>query len=123
MQTEDAPIERKETAIRILLTLLFMVILERVIEAILAVVILFELVYVLITRRPPGERVRRFGNRTLSYLYRIVRFMTYNESDPPFPFADFPPKWNLLPRSPRGEKGGMGEGANEPADASTQIRE
>ena len=92
MQTEDTPIERKETAIRILLTLLFMVILERVVEAILAVVILFELVYALITKRPPRERVRRFANRTLSYLYRIVRFLTYNEPEPPFPFADFPPE-------------------------------
>ncbi len=90
MPTENTQIDRKETAIRILLTLLFVVIVERVIEAILAVVILFELVYALMTRRPPGERVRRFANRTLSYLYRITRFLTYNEPEPPFPFADFP---------------------------------
>jgi hypothetical protein len=90
MPADNTPIERKETAIRILLTLLFVVIVERVIDAVLAVVILFELVYALITRRPPGERVRRFANRTLSYRYRITRFLTYNEPEPPFPFADFP---------------------------------
>jgi hypothetical protein len=90
MPTDNIPIDRKETAIRILLTLLFVVIVERIIDAVLAVVILFELVYALITRRPPGERVRRFANRTLSYLYRIMRFLTYNEPEPPFPFADFP---------------------------------
>ena len=90
MPTDNIPIDRKETAIHILLTLLFVVIVERIIDAVLAVVILFELVYALITRRPPGERVRRFANRTLSYLYRIMRFLTYNEPEPPFPFADFP---------------------------------
>ena len=90
MPTDNIPIDRKETAIRILLTLLFVVIVERIIDAVLAVVILFELVYALITRRPPGESVRRFANRTLSYLYRIMRFLTYNEPEPPFPFADFP---------------------------------
>ncbi len=92
MQTEGTQIERKETAIRILLTLLFVVIVARIVEAILAMVILFELAYALIARRPPGEGVRRFANRTLSYLYRILRFLTYNEPDPPFPFADFPPE-------------------------------
>ena len=90
MPSDNMPIDRKETVVRILLTLLFVVIVERIIEAILAVIILFELAYALITRRPPGERVRRFANRTLSYLYRITRFLTYNEPEPPFPFADFP---------------------------------
>jgi hypothetical protein len=90
MPTDNTQITRKETVIRILLTLLFVVIVARVIEVMLAVVILFEVVYALMTRRPPGERVKRFANRTLSYLYRITRFLTYNEAAPPFPFADFP---------------------------------
>jgi hypothetical protein len=90
MPTDNMAIDRKETAIRILLTVLFVVIVERIIEAVLALVILFELVYTLITKRAPGARVRRFANRTLSYGYRIMRFLTYNEPEPPFPFADFP---------------------------------
>ena len=90
MPTENTQIDRKDTIIRILLTLLFVVIVARVIEAMLAMVIIFELAYALLTRRPPGERVKRFANRTLSYLYRITRFLTYNEPELPFPFADFP---------------------------------
>ncbi len=82
-------IERKDTGIRMLLTLLFVVILHAV-EAVLAVTVLFSLAVALITKRPPGERVRSFANRTLSYLYRIVRYLTYNEHQAPFPFADFP---------------------------------
>ena len=76
MPTETMQIDRKETAIRLLLTLLFVVIVEGIIKAILTVVILFELVYALITRRTPGERVRRFANRTLSYLSCGQNFRT-----------------------------------------------
>jgi Domain of unknown function (DUF4389) len=90
MPTDNTQIDRKETVTRILLTLLFVVIVEGVIKTMLAAVILFELAYALLTRRAPGERVRRFANRTLSYCYRIMRFLTYNEPEPPFPFADFP---------------------------------
>ena len=95
MPTDNPPIDRQETALRILLTLLFAVMVARIIEVILALVILFALVYALVTRRPPGERVRRFANQTLSYLYRILRFLTSNEPEPPFPFAEFPPEVEL----------------------------
>lgn len=91
MSTLVTEIERKDTGIRMLLTLLFVVILHAV-EAVLAVTVLFSLAVALITKRPPGERVRRFANRTLSYLYHIVRYLTYNEHQAPFPFADFPPE-------------------------------
>lgn len=83
-------IERKDTGIRMLLTLLFVFILH-VVEAVLALTVLFSLAVALITKRPPGERVRDFANRTLSYLYHIVRYLTYNEQQTPFPFSDFPP--------------------------------
>lgn len=88
--TSEAPrFTRQETGLRVLFTVLFVVVVS-VIELILGVVILFALVFTLITQQPPGERVRRFANHTLSYLYRILRYLTYNEFAPPFPFADFP---------------------------------
>jgi Domain of unknown function (DUF4389) len=92
MSADNTLIDRKETAIRILFTVLFIVIVERIIEAVLVLVILFELVYTLITKHPPGARVRSFANRTLSYAYHIMRYLTYNEPEVPFPFADFPPE-------------------------------
>ena len=91
MDIGTAPVERKDTAIRILLTVLFCLIVQ-VTEAVLGVVVLFELAYALVTGNAPGERVRGFANRALSYLYRILRYLTYNEAEPPFPFADFPPE-------------------------------
>lgn len=51
-----------------------------------------KLGFALVTTRPPSERVRRFANRVLSYLYHIVRYLTYNEPELPFPFSDFPPE-------------------------------
>jgi hypothetical protein len=112
MQVDETPIERKETAIRVLLSLLFVVIVQ-VVETILGVIILFELAYALITKQPPGERVRRFANRTLSYLYRIVRYLTYNEPGLPFPFSDFPsevePSAPVHERKEGGNEGTQGE--------------
>jgi hypothetical protein len=91
----DTPIERKDTGIRILLSILFGVIVQ-VVETVLGIVVLFSLAFALITKRPPGDWVRRFANRTVSYLYHILRYLTYNESEPPFPFSDFPPELEPL---------------------------
>ncbi len=85
----DFEIERKDTGIRILLTLLFALI-AGLVEAILTLAVVFELLWALITKQPPGLRVRELANRALGYYYRIWRYMTYNESQLPFPFSDFP---------------------------------
>ena len=71
METEKIEIERGTTAIRCLLTLLFLII-ARVVGTVLLVVVIFELLYTLITTGPPPERVRAFANRALSYVYRIM---------------------------------------------------
>jgi hypothetical protein len=36
--------------------------------------------------------VRQFANRLVAYLYRIARYLTYNEGTAPFPFRDLPPE-------------------------------
>ena len=97
-----ARIERKETGIRILLTVLFTIVIH-VLQAVVAVLVLFSLAFALITKWPPGERVREFANRTISYLYRILRYLTYNEHTRPFPFSDFPPE--LEPPAPMPQPG------------------
>ena len=98
---DEGEIERGETGIRILLTLLFAVIAAAV-EAVLTVLIVFSLGFALLTRRPPSERVRELSNRVIAYYYRIGRYMTYNDRCPPFPFSDFPEAlegddWERLP--------------------------
>jgi hypothetical protein len=89
-------IERGDTGVRLLYTLLFIVV-ARVVETVLLVVIIFELLFAWITRQPPGEAVRRFANRTISYFYRIGRYLTYNDAQPPFPFAEFPEEVEEIP--------------------------
>ncbi len=96
MEAEDTIIERSQTGIRILLALLFVVIF-RVTSVVLAVVVVFELLHALITRQPPSDRVRSFANRTLSYLYAVTRYLTYNQAEVPFPFSDFPREVKPIP--------------------------
>ena len=93
---EPVVLERGETGMRILVTLLFFVI-TRIVGIVLAIVVVYELLWTLITREPPQERVRQFANRTLAYLYESVRWMTYNRAREPFPFEDFPPEVDPIP--------------------------
>lgn len=85
----DDEIPRKETGYRIALTLLFAII-SGVVRTVLALIVVFDLLFALITRRPPGPRVRTLANRITTYHYRVLRYLTYNESEVPFPFSDFP---------------------------------
>lgn len=82
-------VDRVDTGIRILLTLLF-ALAATVIESLIGVIVVFELLWTLLTKQAPSPRVREFANRIISYYYRIGRYLTYNESRVPFPFSDFP---------------------------------
>ncbi len=97
-ETSPEAVDRAETGIRILLSLLFMVVV-RVIGMVLFVVIVFELLYTLITQRRPGGEVRRFARRAIDYSVAALRYLTYNDDEPPFPFADFPRETETSSRS------------------------
>ena len=94
-ETGGDRIARGETALRIGLSLVFML-LARVAEGVLVAVIVFELLYALITERPPGGEVRRFANRVLSYLVEVARYLTYETDTPPFPFSELPPELDYV---------------------------
>jgi hypothetical protein len=82
-------VDRFDTGLRVLMSLLFFVIV-RILEAVLAVVVVFGLLYTLITQQEPSPSVKRFSERVLAYAVQIVRYLTYNGEDAPFPFRDFP---------------------------------
>jgi hypothetical protein len=87
---DDGPeIDRVETGIRIALTLVFALI-AAVIDTVLTALVAFELLWTLVTKRAPRPRVRELANRIVAWYYRIGRYLTYNDSRAPFPFADFP---------------------------------
>ena len=83
-------IEREQTGMRILYSILFVLVIH-VVEFVLGLVILFELGFALVTRSAPPDRVRNFADRVTRYAYQVVQYLTYNRAEPPFPFDDFPP--------------------------------
>ncbi len=83
-------IPRSDTGIRIALSLLF-VLIAGVVELALRVLAGFSLIFALVTGDPPSAAVRGLANRLSAYLYRIYRYLTYNEARAPFPFAEFEP--------------------------------
>lgn len=85
----EEEIPRRETGLRIGLSLLY-VLIAAVLDSVLGVIVVFQLLWSLVTRTPPRRRVRELANRIVAYYYRIGRYLTYNESRPPFPFSEFP---------------------------------
>ena len=60
-----------------------------VVNWVLAAVVVVQVCWSLITANT-SERLREFGASLGEYLRQIVRFITYNSEDMPFPFADWP---------------------------------
>ncbi|MCK5364331.1 MAG: DUF4389 domain-containing protein [Gammaproteobacteria bacterium] len=60
-----------------------------VVNWVLAAVVLVQVLWSLITANT-SEQLRAFGASLGEFLRQIVRFMTYNSDDMPFPFADWP---------------------------------
>jgi hypothetical protein len=89
MERDEPRIERHDTLMRMLYSLVFFFI-SRLVLAAIGLLVVFELVYTLVTMTAPSLRVREFGNRAVAYLYRIHRYLTHNEAELPFPFSDFP---------------------------------
>jgi hypothetical protein len=97
--TDDMPTEtshgqedgfqRAQTGVRILIVLLFFLI-ARLLEALFALLAIFCLGFALVTKRRPGDAVRRFATRLIAYLVEIARYLAYCDDDPPFPFRELP---------------------------------
>jgi D-alanyl-lipoteichoic acid acyltransferase DltB (MBOAT superfamily) len=81
-------VSRKQVAIRLLYTLLYVAIFE-VVKTIIMLITLFEYFLLLITLRH-NEPARTFANRVAAYGYRLMRYLTLNDNQRPFPFSDFP---------------------------------
>ena len=79
---------RKNIAIRLLYTLFFLIVFE-ILKIIIQVCVIFQYVYLLVSRTY-NMPVRNFSNKVSGYAYRILRYVTLNENQKPFPFHDFP---------------------------------
>lgn len=97
MAVDESMIDWKDTLIRILVTVLLAVISE-IVKWVIWVAVAVQLLFALVTGRQPSFRLRRFANQAVSYQYRLLRYVTYNDPDRPFPFDDFPPEVEKVER-------------------------
>jgi len=81
-------LSRKRIAIRLLYTILYVAIFE-VVKTIILLITVFEYFFLLITLRH-NEPARTFANQAATYGYRLMRYLTLNENQRPFPFSEFP---------------------------------
>lgn len=58
-------------------------------EILLTAVAVLQLFFVLVTGKR-NEQLLRFGDGMSTFIYRIVRFWTFNSEDKPFPFDQWP---------------------------------
>jgi hypothetical protein len=86
--THSSNTSRKQIAIRLLYTLLYLVVFE-LLKAMIQLTVLFQFIYLLITCNY-SDPLRRFSNKISTYAYKVMRYLTLNENLRPFPFSDFP---------------------------------
>jgi len=80
---------RTDLGLRVLYCFVFAFILN-ILAGALTILVVFQLIAALVTRDAPHPRLKQFGQLMLSYFTLIVRYVTFNDDQPPFPFADFP---------------------------------
>jgi hypothetical protein len=87
------PFSRKKIAVRLLYTILFLIVFE-VVKIIIQVSVIFQYVYLLISKTS-NNPIRNFSNKVSVYAYRVLRYVTLNENEKPFPFNNFPKEIEL----------------------------
>ncbi|MGH1440488.1 MAG: DUF4389 domain-containing protein [Cellvibrionaceae bacterium] len=74
------------------LRFVFMVLFALILGAasyVITVLVIIQFVWALVTGEG-NDKLREFGSSVSQYIYQMLRFLTYNSEDKPFPFADWP---------------------------------
>jgi D-alanyl-lipoteichoic acid acyltransferase DltB (MBOAT superfamily) len=85
---ESKTFPRKKIVVRLLYTVFFFIVFE-ILKIIIQVSVLFQYVYLLILKTY-NNPVRNFTNKVSVYAYKVLRYVTLNENEKPYPFHDFP---------------------------------
>jgi D-alanyl-lipoteichoic acid acyltransferase DltB (MBOAT superfamily) len=85
---EIAGPSRKDVVIRLLFTILFVAILW-IVKCLIYLTVVFQYVYLLVALKH-SEPVRAFANRLAAFAYQLIRYLTLNDNEKPFPFKPFP---------------------------------
>jgi hypothetical protein len=81
-------LSRMKILLRLLYSILFLLVFE-VLRLIVQVTVLGQYVYLLIMG-VPSLPLKKFGARVSDYAYRVLRYLTLNENEKPYPFSKFP---------------------------------
>jgi len=84
---------RKKIAIRLLYTILFLIVFV-ILNIIIKVSVIFQYVYLFISKTY-NNPIRNFTNKVSVYAYKVLRYVTLNENEKPYPFKDFPKEFEL----------------------------
>ncbi len=87
------PVSRKKIAIRLLYTIVFLIVFE-IVKIIIQVSVIFQYGCLLISKTW-NTPIRNFSNKVSVYAYRVLRYVTLNENEKPFPFNNFPKEFEL----------------------------
>jgi len=75
------------TWMRVLYMAIFVIIFN-IVELLIAALVIFQVLVLLFTGEK-NQRLLGFGSMLSLYVYRILRYLTFNSEEKPFPFADW----------------------------------
>lgn len=71
------------------LYMLFFLLAYTIAETLLGLLVVFQFIAALVTRRV-NDPLQRFGANLSAYIYQILQFESFNSESRPFPFSDWP---------------------------------
>jgi hypothetical protein len=75
------------TWMRVLYMAIFVIIFN-IVELLIAALVIFQVLVLLFTGEK-NQRLLGFGSMLSLYVYRILRYLTFNSEEKPFPFTDW----------------------------------
>jgi len=81
-------IKTKETWIRGVYILIF-VFAYSIAEVVMGAVVLMQFLFILFTAEK-NEKLLALGQDVSYYIYQVMRYLTFNTDEKPFPFSDWP---------------------------------
>jgi len=82
---------------RVLFVLLFWIVFY-VAQMVVGAVAIAQCIFVLISNNP-NQQLLKFGDSLGKYIHDILRYVTFNSDQRPFPFSDFPKPDLIIPAS------------------------
>lgn len=113
-------IKDQATWMRALYILMFTVI-YMVTEVVIALVVLLQFLFVLFTRQS-NDKLLGLGANLSTFIYQILRYVTFNSDQRPFPFDDFPVSTPVITPAVKKKKTVKKKASSKPAKESDDSK-